>query len=45
MSSRTPTWTCGYLPRPVRYGFRGPILTSATTARLAETVLRDSARL
>ncbi|MFD3470319.1 MBL fold metallo-hydrolase [Streptomyces sp. NPDC058682] len=36
---------CGYVPRPVRHGFRGPILTSATTARLAEIVLRDSARL
>ncbi|MFE2144272.1 MBL fold metallo-hydrolase, partial [Streptomyces sp. NPDC059456] len=36
---------CGYLPRLVRHGFRGPILTSATTARLAEIVLRDSARL
>ncbi|MGW6980468.1 MBL fold metallo-hydrolase [Streptomyces sp. NPDC054932] len=36
---------CGYLPRLVRHGFRGPILTSATAARLAEIVLRDSARL
>lgn len=36
---------CGYLPRLVRHGFRGPILTSAHTARLAEIVLRDSARL
>ncbi|MCB5163864.1 MBL fold metallo-hydrolase [Streptomyces bambusae] len=36
---------CGYLPRLVRHGFRGPILTSAATARLAEIVLRDSARL
>ncbi|WP_434094504.1 MBL fold metallo-hydrolase [Streptomyces jumonjinensis] len=36
---------CGYLPRLVRHGFRGPILTSANTARLAEIVLRDSARL
>ncbi|MFK0234738.1 MBL fold metallo-hydrolase RNA specificity domain-containing protein [Streptomyces vinaceus] len=36
---------CGYLPRLVRHGFRGPILTSAPTARLAEIVLRDSARL
>ncbi|WP_329069901.1 MBL fold metallo-hydrolase [Streptomyces sp. NBC_01429] len=36
---------CGYLPRLVRNGFRGPILTSAYTARLAEIVLRDSARL
>ncbi|MFD3486144.1 MBL fold metallo-hydrolase RNA specificity domain-containing protein [Streptomyces sp. NPDC058665] len=36
---------CGYLPRLVRHGFRGPILTSAYTARLAEIVLRDSARI
>ncbi|MCX4966102.1 MBL fold metallo-hydrolase [Streptomyces sp. NBC_00654] len=36
---------CGYLPRLVRQGFRGPILTSARTARLAGIVLRDSARL
>ncbi|KKZ75420.1 MBL fold metallo-hydrolase RNA specificity domain-containing protein [Streptomyces showdoensis] len=36
---------CGYLPRLVRQGFRGPILTSAATARLASIVLRDSARL
>ncbi|MEE1816733.1 MBL fold metallo-hydrolase [Streptomyces sp. SP18ES09] len=36
---------CGYLPRLVRQGFRGPILTSAHTARLAGIVLRDSARL
>lgn len=36
---------CGYLPRLVRQGFRGPILCSARTARLAAIVLRDSARL
>lgn len=36
---------CGYLPRLVRHGFRGPVLTSRATARLAEIVLRDSARL
>ncbi|WP_412078685.1 MBL fold metallo-hydrolase RNA specificity domain-containing protein [Streptomyces xanthophaeus] len=36
---------CGYLPRLVRHGFRGPILTSSHTARLAEIVLRDSAKL
>ncbi|MFD5932281.1 MBL fold metallo-hydrolase RNA specificity domain-containing protein [Streptomyces sp. NPDC060333] len=36
---------CGYLPRLVRHGFRGSILTSAATARLVEIVLRDSARL
>ncbi|WP_409054934.1 MBL fold metallo-hydrolase RNA specificity domain-containing protein [Streptomyces sp. SYP-A7185] len=36
---------CGYLPRLVRQGFRGPILASAHTTRLAGIVLRDSARL
>ncbi|SFY05727.1 MBL fold metallo-hydrolase [Streptomyces atratus] len=36
---------CGYLPRLVRHDFRGPILTTAHTSRLAEIVLRDSARL
>lgn len=36
---------CGYLPRLVRHGFRGPVLMSSYTARLAEIVLRDSARL
>ncbi|QRX90209.1 MBL fold metallo-hydrolase RNA specificity domain-containing protein [Streptomyces noursei] len=36
---------CGYLPRLVRQGFRGPILASTYTARLAGIVLRDSARL
>ncbi|MED7955061.1 MBL fold metallo-hydrolase [Streptomyces sp. BE303] len=36
---------CGYLPRLVREGFRGPILTTANTARLAELILRDSAHL
>ncbi|MFC9819602.1 MBL fold metallo-hydrolase [Streptomyces erythrochromogenes] len=36
---------CGCLPRLVRHGFRGPILCTAPTARLAAVVLRDSARL
>lgn len=36
---------CGYLPRLVRQGFRGPILMTPDTARLAGIVLRDSARL
>ncbi|MCX4744743.1 MBL fold metallo-hydrolase [Kitasatospora sp. NBC_01287] len=36
---------CGYLPRLVRDGFRGPILCTAATARLAELILRDSAHL
>lgn len=36
---------CGYLPRLVRNGFRGPVLATEATARLAGIVLRDSARL
>ncbi|MCM2577431.1 MBL fold metallo-hydrolase RNA specificity domain-containing protein [Streptomyces meridianus] len=36
---------CGHLPRLVRQGFRGPVFCSVHTARLAEIVLRDSARL
>ncbi len=36
---------CGYLPRLVRDGFSGPIWCTATTARLAEIVLRDAAFL
>ncbi|MET7380609.1 MBL fold metallo-hydrolase [Streptomyces sp. NPDC005526] len=36
---------CGYLPRLVRQGFRGPVVTTESSARLIEIVLRDSARL
>ncbi|MCD9193305.1 MBL fold metallo-hydrolase RNA specificity domain-containing protein [Streptomyces albireticuli] len=36
---------CGYLPRLVRQGFHGDVFCSPNTARLAEIVLRDSARL
>ncbi|MFE1312459.1 MBL fold metallo-hydrolase RNA specificity domain-containing protein [Streptomyces sp. NPDC058755] len=36
---------CGYLPRLVRQGFRGPVVTTYFTARLMEIVLRDSAKL
>ncbi|MXM64699.1 MBL fold metallo-hydrolase [Streptomyces sp. HUCO-GS316] len=36
---------CGYLPRLVRHGFRGRIVTTELTARLMEIVLRDSAKL
>ncbi|PBC66249.1 metallo-beta-lactamase family protein [Streptomyces sp. TLI_235] len=36
---------CGYLPKLVRNGFRGPVLTTPDTARLAELILRDSAHL
>lgn len=34
-----------YLPALVRHGFRGPILATGPTIRLAEIVLRDSGRL
>ncbi|MFI8388569.1 MBL fold metallo-hydrolase [Streptomyces sp. NPDC085540] len=34
---------CGYLPRLVRHVFRGPVLTSATTARDATLVATHSA--
>ena len=34
---------CGYLPRLVRDGFAGPIVSTSDTAALAEIVLRDSA--
>jgi metallo-beta-lactamase family protein len=36
---------CGYLPRLVRHGFRGRVVTTDLTARLMEIVLRDSAKL
>lgn len=36
---------CGYLPRLVRHGFRGPVVCTPDTARLAGIILRDSARL
>lgn len=36
---------CGYLPRLVREGFRGPIRCTIETAELVEIVLRDSAHL
>lgn len=36
---------CGYLPRLIRHGFRGRIVTTENTARLMEIVLRDSAKL
>ncbi|MFI6559421.1 MBL fold metallo-hydrolase RNA specificity domain-containing protein [Streptomyces sp. NPDC050534] len=36
---------CGYLPRLVRHGFRGRVVTTPYTARLMEIVLRDSAKL
>jgi metallo-beta-lactamase family protein len=36
---------CGYLPRLVRDGFRGPVFCTPNTARLVELILRDSAHL
>lgn len=36
---------CGYLPRLVRDGFRGPIHGTLPTAEIAKTVLMDSARI
>ncbi|WP_373033578.1 MBL fold metallo-hydrolase [Streptomyces sp. NRRL B-2790] len=36
---------CGYLPRLVRQGFRGPVMTTCFTARFTEIVLRDSTKL
>ena len=36
---------CGYLPRLVRDGFRGPVYCTGGTRRLAEIVLPDSAHL
>ncbi len=35
----------GYLPRLVREGFRGPIISTRATADVAEIILRDSAYL
>ncbi len=36
---------CGYLPLLVRNGFRGPVLCTPATGRLAALVLRDAAHL
>ena len=36
---------CGYLPRMVRDGFRGPVFCTSGTRKLAEIVLPDSAHL
>ena len=36
---------CGYLPRLVKQGFRGKIYATEWTCKLAEVVLRDSAKL
>lgn len=36
---------CGYLPRLVKDGFAGKIFSTKFTARLAEVILRDSARI
>lgn len=36
---------CGYLPRLVKLGFRGPVFATDYTVKLAEVILRDSARI
>jgi metallo-beta-lactamase family protein len=36
---------CGYLPRLVRQGFRGPVICTPGTAEVAAIVLRDAAHL
>ena len=36
---------CGFLPKLVRDGFRGPVVCTPQTAALAAIVLRDSAHL
>lgn len=36
---------CGLVPRLVREGFRGPILTTGASADLVELILRDSAQI
>lgn len=36
---------CGYLPLLVKQGFQGPIYVTEYTQKLAEVVLRDSARI
>jgi metallo-beta-lactamase family protein len=36
---------CGYLPRLVKLGYRGPVYLTPYTGKLAEVILRDSARI
>lgn len=36
---------CGYLPRLVKLGFKGSVFLTEYTAKLAEVILRDSARI
>ncbi len=36
---------CGYLPKLVRDGFKGPIFATKATAELAEIVMRDAAKI
>lgn len=36
---------CGYLPKLVRDGFAGRVHSTANTAKLADVILRDSARI
>jgi metallo-beta-lactamase family protein len=36
---------CGYLPLLVRQGYRNPVYLTSNTAKLAEVVMKDSARI
>ena len=36
---------CGYLPRLVKLGFAGPVYLTEYTGKLAEVIMRDSARI
>lgn len=36
---------CGYLPRLVKLGFEGPVFLTEYTAKLADVIMRDSARI
>ncbi len=36
---------CGYLPRLVKNGFKGPIYATPSTSEIAKTVLMDSAKI
>lgn len=36
---------CGYLPLLVRQGYKNPVYLTSNTARLAEVVMKDSARI
>ena len=36
---------CGYLPRLVKLGYRGPVYLTEYTGKLGEVIMRDSARI